>query len=86
MRHKWFVYNGSNNKIEEIPPETFLMVNVASTRTDGGKSLIVDGYDFTKQKDNADGSTTYRCCEVNNKRCNMSVKIDGNQLIFMTNV
>jgi hypothetical protein len=85
MHDKWFVKHGSD-EIQEIPPNTFLTVNVTSTRGTGGKSPVIDGYDFHKHRTNADGSTVYQCCEVGKQKCNIRANLKGNQLISITNV
>jgi hypothetical protein len=72
---------------EEIPQDTFLTVNATSTRGDAGKCLVVDGYDFTKQRDNGDGTTVYQCCEMTTEtKCKVTAKLDGKKLISMKDV
>jgi hypothetical protein len=84
MTHKRFAENDSD--ADEVPPETFLMVNVTSSHGKNGKCLVVDEYDFSKNKDNKDGSTVYICCDERTKNCKMRAKIDGEQLVWLTNV
>jgi hypothetical protein len=85
MHDKWFVKHGSD-EIQAIPPETFLTVNVTSSHGTGGKNLVIDGYDFHNKHTNLDGTTIYRCCELDKKKCNIRANLKDGQLISITNV